>query len=44
MKVPDCHTYFNYNCLHNYIITQSANTGNGILKKKSARTLLQAQA
>ena len=44
MKVPDCHTYFNFICFHNYIIMQYANTGNGILKKKSARTLLQVQA
>ena len=44
MNVPDCHTYFNFICFHNYIIMQYANTGNGILKKKNARTLLQVQA
>ena len=38
MKVPDCHTYFNFICFHNYIIMQYANTGNGILKTKNTCT------
>ena len=38
MNVPDCHTHFNFICFHNYIITQSANSGNGILKKKNTCT------